>query len=195
MVVGKRVGEEGAEDHQALWGFTGDEFEICGWAEFDANVMRLTGLEDEIAGDEMEAAVMAFIEQDRSGMIQDEDFFGVKILSEPVAEVLESAIQESGCWCGRRDFYNWLRSLNDNLTNWSDYARCWRGYWLGYWLGYWNHFFCWLIGIDETDERGIVTWIAGYDWSLLDRTDEFFGELSDQCWVYPWINRIHSFLQ
>lgn len=83
----KVVREKCAEYHEALWAIAGDEFEIGSWAEIDSDVVSLARLEDEIAGDEVESAVMAIIKNDGSGVIQDEDFFRSKILGELVAEI------------------------------------------------------------------------------------------------------------
>ena len=108
FVVRECVGEKCAEDGETFRRLARDELEVGSGAEFHADVLFLICLEDEIAGDKMQAAVMAFVKNDGSGLIEDEDFFRTKLFGEPVMDLIESAVQQSRdlrCW---GDFYRRL---------------------------------------------------------------------------------------
>ncbi len=64
----------------------------------------------EVAGHEVEAAVAAFVEDDFSVVVEDEDVFGVEVIGEPVAEDVD-ALEEAGLGIGIwwRGWVGWRR--------------------------------------------------------------------------------------
>lgn len=135
----------------------------------------VAGGDGEVAGHEVEASVSAFVEDDFSLAVEDEEVAGFEVFGEPVTEDLD-AVEKAGFW-GEVGGGGWSCGWFRGRGEW------WCGCGCGVWLGG--------SGVGVADEGGVEAWVGGGEFGGCDGAQELFGEMPDFRGVEPWIDGVH----